>query len=58
MSNEIVLGCFVDAETGLTVQRELTSEELEALLDAQSSQNNERNLQSVAVSEAKTTAKK
>ncbi len=44
MANEIVLGCFVDAETGLTVERELTSDELEALLDAQSSQDNERTL--------------
>ncbi len=58
MANEIILGCFVDAQTGETVERELTNDELQALLDAQSSQDNERNLDTVTAVETKTTAKK
>jgi hypothetical protein len=44
MANEMILGCFVDGQTGIAVERELTSDELQALLDAQSSQDNERTL--------------
>jgi hypothetical protein len=44
MTNEIILGCFVDGQTGIAIERELTSDELEALLEAQSAQNNERDL--------------
>jgi len=44
MASKPIQGCFVDGETGLVIERELTSEEIALLQEAQSANNNERTL--------------